>query len=306
MAAAVLRLRSIRYRSGTRWLPLTPRWVADRRPLGTPCLDTAVLQGFSGTPSGTRKCKQLRSCPSLSLCTSHTARSLWVIPGGYPQVLYVTYLRLSRENRNGRNYGLEAQRRDLDLFLNDCCPDDNGCTEIATYVEIQSGADDARPQLAAAIAHAKKEGATLLVAKLDRLSRRVSFIAGLLEDKRLSFRVACMPMADKFQLHIYAALAEQEREFISARTKAGLGAAKARGVKLGGLRPGTIKTNEAARAKAAAEAEQLRPVLAALQSQGATLRQMSEALAGAGRKTRNGQPLSPTQVKRLLQRLGLA
>lgn len=219
---------------------------------------------------------------------------------------YVSYLRLSRENRNGRNYGLEAQRRDLDVFLTACCPDEDGCTEIATYTEIQSGADDDRPQLAAAIAHAKREGATLLVAKLDRLSRRVSFIASLLEDRRLSFRVACMPQADKFQLHIYAALAEQEREFISARTKAGLAAAKARGVKLGGLRPGTIKSNAAAREKAAAGAESLRPLLAALRSQGATLRQMGEALAGAGRTTRNNQPLSPTQIKRLLQRLDLA
>jgi DNA invertase Pin-like site-specific DNA recombinase len=134
-------------------------------------------------------------------------------------VEYVSYLRLSREARNGRNYGLEAQRRDLDLFLTTCCPDDDGCREIATYVEVQSGADDDRPQLAEAIAHAKRAGACLLVAKLDRLSRRVSFIAGLLEDRRLNFRVANMPNADKFQLHIYAALAEQEREFISMQLR---------------------------------------------------------------------------------------
>jgi len=219
---------------------------------------------------------------------------------------YITYLRLSRESRNGRNYGLEAQRRDLDLFLGTCCPDDDGCQEIATYTEVESGAADDRPELAKAIAHAKKESATLLVAKLDRLSRKVAFIAGLLEDKKLSLRVACMPNADKFQLHIYAALAEQEREFISARTKAGLAAAKARGVELGGIRPNTITRNDAAKEKAAADAEQLRPILTALVSQGSSLPKMSAALAGAGRTTRNGQPLSPTQVKRLLQRLQLA
>ena len=219
---------------------------------------------------------------------------------------YITYLRLSRESRNGRNYGLEAQRRDLDLFLGTCCPDDDGCQEIATYTEVESGAADDRPELAKAIAHAKKENATLLVAKLDRLSRKVAFIAGLLEDKKLSLRVACMPNADKFQLHIYAALAEQEREFISARTKAGLAAAKARGVELGGIRPNTITRNDAAKEKAAGEAEQLRPILTALVSQGSSLPKMSAALAGAGRTTRNGQPLSPTQVKRLLQRLQLA
>ncbi|MCP9793329.1 recombinase family protein [Vulcanococcus limneticus Candia 3F8] len=218
---------------------------------------------------------------------------------------YVSYLRLSREARNGRNYGLEAQRRDLDLFLSTCCPDEDGCQEIAAYVEVQSGADDDRPQLAAAIAHAKRAGACLLVAKLDRLSRRVSFIAGLLEDRRLNFRVANMPHADKFQLHIYAALAEQEREFISARTKAGLAAAKERGVKLGGIRPNTLTRNDAAKDRAAAEAEQLRGVLGPMASTGMSLRAMAKALAGAGKTTRTGGPLGPSQVQRLLQRLEL-
>jgi DNA invertase Pin-like site-specific DNA recombinase len=220
-------------------------------------------------------------------------------------VKYITYLRLSRGSRNGRNYGLDAQRRDLDLFLGQCCPDEDGCAEIATYVEVQSGADDDRPELVKAIAHAKQAGACLLVAKLDRLSRRVSFIAGLLEDQRLSFRVACMPTADKFQLHIYAALAEQEREFISARTKAGLAAAKARGVKLGGIRPNTIKTNEAAKAKATADAEQLRGVLAPMVASGMSLRAISEALAKVGRTGRTGQPIHPSQVARMIDRLGL-
>jgi DNA invertase Pin-like site-specific DNA recombinase len=218
---------------------------------------------------------------------------------------YVTYLRLSRESRGGRNYGLDAQRRDLDLFLGQLCPEVDGCLEIASYIEIQSGADDARPELAKAIDHARREKAELLVAKLDRLSRRVSFIAGLLEDRRLSFRVANMPHADKFQLHIYAALSEQEREFIIARTKAGLAAAQSRGVKLGGIRPNTITRNDAAKAKATAAAERLRPLLAAMQAQGASLRQMAEALAAAGTVTRNGKPLSPSTVRLQLERLGL-
>ena len=220
-------------------------------------------------------------------------------------MLYITYLRLSRESKGGRNYGLDAQRRDLDLFLGQCCPDVDGCLEIASYTEVQSGADDNRPEMMKAIAHAKREGATLLVAKLDRLSRRVSFIAGLLDDPKLSFRVACMPTADKFQLHIYAALAEQEREFISARTKAGLAAAKARGVKLGGLRPNTIKTNEAAKMKADRAAEQLRGVIAPMVASGMSLRAIAEALAKAGRTSRNGTPLHSMQTSRIIQRLGL-
>ena len=220
---------------------------------------------------------------------------------------YVTYLRLSRESRNGRNYGLDAQRRDLDLFLSQCCPDEDGCLEIASYTEVQSGADDSRPELAAAIEHAKREGATLLVAKLDRLSRRVSFIAGLLEVKGLRFKVACMPNADKFQLHIYAALAEQERDFISARTKAGLAAARERGVKLGGLRANTATRNDAARQRAQAGSEPLRPVLAALwrQEPRPSLRTVAKALARLQVTTKAGQPWSPSTVKLHLQRLGL-
>lgn len=216
---------------------------------------------------------------------------------------YITYIRLSKENRNGRNYGLDAQRRDLDIFLGQCCPDVSGCEELAAYEEIQSGADDDRPQLAAAIAHCKRTGATLLVAKLDRLSRRVSFIANLLEVKGLEFKVACMPNADKFQLHIYAALAEQEREFISQRTKAGLARAKERGVKLGGARGGQLKAAAARKEQALKEAEALRPVLEPLVASGASLRKISAALAAAGTTSSTGQALSPTQVKRLVARL---
>ena len=107
---------------------------------------------------------------------------------------------------------------------------------LERFCDVEGGSK-ADSQLTAAIALAKRTGATLLVARLDRLSRSVAFIATLMEDKKLDFRVATMPTACKFNLHIYAALAEQEREFISKRTKAALQAAKARGVKLGGARP---------------------------------------------------------------------
>ena len=96
----------------------------------------------------------------------------------------------------------------------------------------------------------KQTGATLLTAKLDRLSRSVAFIATLMEDKKLDFTVATMPHADKFQLHIYSALAQQEHEFISTRTKAALAEAKARGVKLGGNRPNNQARHKAVRAMA--------------------------------------------------------
>lgn len=221
--------------------------------------------------------------------------------------LYVTYLRLSKESRHGRNYGLEAQRRDLDIFLGACCPDTGGCDEVGSYTEFQSGADDDRPELEKAIVHCRHKGAILLVAKLDRLSRRVSFIAGLLEVKGLEFKVACMPNADKFQLHIYASLAEQEREFISERTKAGLQRAKERGVMLGGIRPGIEKANAARRSQATEAAEKLRGVLAPMVERRETLRVMGEALEKAKILTTGGsRKWNPTQVSRVVKRLQLA
>ena len=260
---------------------------------------------MTATISPSRAAAAAPAAPAVPTSTAVVHRNTGSRPAPAPCKTFVTYLRLSRESRGGRNYGLEAQRRDLDLFLGQLCPEAGDCMEIATYVEIQSGADDDRPELAKAIEHAKREGDELLVSKLDRLSRRVAFIAGLLEDRRLGFRVANMPHADKFQLHIYAALAEQEREFIGARTKAGLAAAKARGVQLGGTRPGTLRVNAAAKARAAGEAEKLRAVLAPMVAAGMPLRAMGQALAGAGTVTRTGAPLGPSQVARILQRLGL-
>lgn len=220
--------------------------------------------------------------------------------------LYVTYLRLSKESRHGRNYGLEAQRRDLDIFLGACCPDTGGCDEVGSYTEFQSGAHDDRPELEKAIVHCRHKGAILLVAKLDRLSRRVSFIAGLLEVKGLEFKVACMPNADKFQLHIYASLAEQEREFISERTKAGLQRAKERGVMLGGIRPGIEKANAARRSQATEAAEKLRGLLAPMVERRDTLRVMGEALELAKiLTTRGNSKWNPAQVSRVVKRLQL-
>ena len=123
--------------------------------------------------------------------------------------------------------------RDCELFLNSQ-PE----TEvIGDFVEVTSGAKSDRPQLKAALALCRKTGAKLLVAKLDRLSRVVSEIALLMDDKSVDFVVARFPQASRFELHLYAALAEQERQFISQRTKAALAIAKTRGVKLGGARP---------------------------------------------------------------------
>lgn len=123
---------------------------------------------------------------------------------------YVVYKRVSTEEQGRSGLGLAAQDRDIRLFLEGFA--DVPYEVLAEFTDIQTGRADDRPQLALALDLARKEGADLLVSKLDRLSRRVSFIATLMEDPKVKLRVASMPYADKFQLHVYAALAEQERE----------------------------------------------------------------------------------------------
>lgn len=111
-----------------------------------------------------------------------------------------------------------------------------------------------------------------------------------------------MPYADKFQLHIYAALAEQERGFISQRTKAALAEAKARGIKLGGLRDATMKRNAVRKAKAEQRAKALERIVVPLREKGSSLRDIAEALNSAGTSTARGGQWQPIQVSRVLER----
>lgn len=215
---------------------------------------------------------------------------------------YIIYRRVSTADQGKSGLGLEAQTRDIGLYLETYSPEPYEV--IAEYLDVQSGKDDDRPELGKAIDHAKREKATLLVSKLDRLSRKVSLISKLMEDKKLDFRVASMPNADKFQLHIYAALAEQERDFISQRTKAALRQAKERGVALGGLRDKTMKRNEAIKEQAQRRAEKLESIVSPMKQQGATLREIASALNTAGITTARDGKWSAVQVKRVLERLG--
>jgi DNA invertase Pin-like site-specific DNA recombinase len=214
---------------------------------------------------------------------------------------YVIYKRVSTAEQGKSGLGLEAQERDISLYLETYSPEPFEI--IGSYLDVQSGKDDDRPELSKAIGHAKSQKATLLVSKLDRLSRKVSFIAALMDDKLLSLRVASMPYADKFQLHIYAALAEQERDFISQRTKAALKQAKERGVALGGLRDKTMKRNEVWKAQAQDRAEKLKAIVLPLKAQGETLRGIAIALNEAGIRTTRGGDWQAAQVKRVLDRL---
>ena len=131
----------------------------------------------------------------------------------------------------------------------------------------------------------------------------VSFIASLLDDPKVQLRVASMPHADKFQLHIYAALAEQEREFISIRTKAALAEAKARGVKLGGARDKTLKRNAAVQARAQERAQKVAGIIQPLREAGKSLRQIADELNRAGVTTARGGAWQASQVKRTIDRM---
>jgi DNA invertase Pin-like site-specific DNA recombinase len=211
-------------------------------------------------------------------------------------IRYVTYKRVSTKEQGRSGLGLEAQERDIRLFLSNFS--DEPWEVVGEFVEVQSGADDDRPELAQAIALAKKQKAILLVAKLDRLSRDVEFIAGLM--KRVDFKVAQMPSADTFQLHIYAALAEKERAFISQRTKAALAQSKK---KLGGLRDATMKRNAVLKEQADTRAGSLAGIVQPLRERGSSLREIAAALNTAGLSTPRGGVWQAVQVKRLLERL---
>lgn len=213
---------------------------------------------------------------------------------------FVVYYRVSTRRQGDSGLGLDAQRRDIDLYLGTYA--EVPFEVLGEFTDIESGANGDRPELWKAIELAEKTGATLLVAKLDRLSRKVSFIAHVMDRKRLSLTVATMPHADKFQLHIYAALAEQEREFISLRTKQALAPMKGTG-KLGGNRGNIDKANEAARATADAHAAKVMDTIKPLRESGKTLQQIADTLNKTGVTTARGGKWYPTTVKNALARV---
>ena len=222
----------------------------------------------------------------------------------------VAYYRVSTERQGQSGLGLEAQRAKVKQLAAD-----RRAVIVAEFTEVESGRKVDRPQLTAALAEARRLGAAVAVAKLDRIARDAELVLRLSREAEANgmagFLFCDLPDIDattaagRMALSVMASVAEFEGRRISERTREALAAAKARGVKLGGVRPNTIARNDGAKAKAAAEAERLRPLLAALKAQGASLREMATALAGAGCTTRNGKPLSPSTIALQLQRLGL-
>lgn len=145
-------------------------------------------------------------------------------------VNFIAYYRVSTEKQGASGLGLDAQRAAVAQYIN------NPAMLKAEYTEIESGKSHMnRPQLLAALDHCKKLKATLVIARLDRLARNVAFISNLME-AGVNFIACDMPTATKFTIHIYAAVAEQERDIISKRTIAALEQAKKRGITLGNPR----------------------------------------------------------------------
>ena len=215
------------------------------------------------------------------------------------QPKYVAYYRVSTRAQGDSGLGLEAQRSAVAGFVKGAI--------IAEYTEIESGKNNQRVQLAAAIDQAKKAGATLVIAKLDRLSRNASFIFAL-KDSGVNFQCVDMPDANTLTIGIFATLAQHERELISSRTKAALQAKIAQGVQLG--KPENMthaaqqKGAQANRVKAISNVESRKAVGLAkkLRKDRKTYTEIAEELNQYGFRTARGCEFHPMQVQRLLKR----
>lgn len=216
----------------------------------------------------------------------------------------IGYLRVSTGRQGRSGLGLDAQRAAIEHFASA-----EGFDLLKTYVEVETGkgadALDRRPQLAAALEEARRRRCAVVVAKLDRLSRDVAFVSGLMA-QRVRFIVAELgEETDPFVLHLFAAMAERERALISARTKAALAAAKARGVQLGGPNIAEARKRAMAAVKRIADANMANvlPIVREIQKAGGvSLHQIADALNARGVSTPRGGRWHAKSVSNLLAR----
>jgi DNA invertase Pin-like site-specific DNA recombinase len=218
---------------------------------------------------------------------------------------FVSYLRVSTQRQGKSGLGLEAQREAVAVYLNG-----GRWKLIQEIVEVESGKRSDRPELARALSLCRIHGAKLLVAKLDRLARNVAFISTLME-AGVDFEAVDLPQANRLTVHIMAAMAEHEASAISARTKAALAAAKARGTKLGGYRwdiqsvasKGNAASVKVRSRRADKLANDLKDVIDAIRAEGSiSLRQIAAALNQRRMPTARGGEWSAVQVQRVLKR----
>lgn len=220
---------------------------------------------------------------------------------------FIAYYRVSTAKQGQSGLGLEAQREAVRAYLAG-----KGWPPLAEFVEVESGRRNDRPQLQAALAACRSRGAVLVVARLDRLARNAGFLLTL-RDAGVEFIAVDLPHANRLTVGIMALVAEEEARAISARTKAALEAARARGVKLGGPVNGTPDHMraigavgvEAVRAAADMRAGRLAETVAAIQAEGiTTLKGIADRLNREGYETPRGGVWTATQAGRLLARLG--
>lgn len=205
----------------------------------------------------------------------------------------IAYYRVSTQGQQRSGLGLEAQQKDVERYM-------TGKSLLNEYTDIESGKkSEDRPQLLAAIEQCKQDKAVLIIAKLDRLSRNVVFIAQLMESK-VKFVCCDMPEADSFTIHIFAALAQKEREMTSIRTKAALKAAQDRGVKLGNPKADAAHCDRMRAAKKPKEYNiSLMFVINQLREQNKSFGYIAAELNKQGFRTDRGNDYSATQVFRI-------
>ncbi len=207
---------------------------------------------------------------------------------------FFAYYRVSTNRQGASGLGLEAQKNSVENFRSV-----NPGILLGEFTEIESGRKSDRPKLTEALKSCREHRATLLIAKLDRLARNVHFISGLLESD-VKFVAIDMPNADRFMLHVYAAMAEEEARRISERTKAALRAAKERGVQLGknGSVLGQVRSREADE-----RAKRIGPkIMRMKQSNGMSFREIAAQLNDLGVETERGAVWHPTTVFRAYNR----
>ena len=210
---------------------------------------------------------------------------------------FVLYLRISTAKSGGvDSNGIGAQQRDLNLYLST----QTNAEVIGTFTDVMSGAKSDRPELTKALDLCRKTGAYLLSQKVDRVSRDVEFWARLVKDKSLNFRIASLPNADNFQIHLFAAMAQQEREFISLRTRAALREWKAKNPnkKLGN--PNIASINKNRKYKARQFVNGISNVIMPLRDRGMTYQQIANTLNDMKMTTPKGCKFYPSQVKNVI------
>jgi DNA invertase Pin-like site-specific DNA recombinase len=216
----------------------------------------------------------------------------------------IAYFRVSTSKQGHSGLGLEAQRESVHIFSQAY-----GYEIVEEFIEIESGKNDSRPILQKALARSKKIGGCLVIAKLDRLARSVSFISQLM-DAKTDFRATDYPDAPPLVLHIMTAVAQEEARACSERTKAALAAAKARGVLLGGTNPKCRNLTPGARerghktikSKAQEAYVDILQEIRLMRIRGSSFQEIADTLNARERMTRNGKTWHPIQISRVLNR----